>query len=191
MQDGIEWSLHMKIVADVVLDEGKLFVVEQMGDVVHPTRYQIIHTDDGMAVLDQEVGEVATKKSRPARDQNPHRSLPLNPCLIHTDTLIRNSFLPVLGPVGHWVWERLGCQAAFAAMEQTEWALSLEELEASHWPWKGWDTERSTDHTLPVLRNAGPQEETHVAESASPCFDFAHPLCHPTETGGTPTPHVP
>src|SRR5215510_2055470 len=98
MQEGIERPFDVKIVTDVVVDEGKPFMAKQIADIVHPARHQIIHTDDGMTVRNQKVAEVASEKPRSTGDQNPHWNSPFIRAL--SQRPVKNSALDRLEPAG-------------------------------------------------------------------------------------------
>lgn len=69
MQDVVDPALHVYILGHVVLDKRKPLVSEEMGDIVHVARDQVVHADDVMSFFDKKIAEVASEEARPAGNQ--------------------------------------------------------------------------------------------------------------------------
>jgi hypothetical protein len=81
----------MQVVADVVFKEGKPLIAQEMGNIFHPARQEVVHADDGMSTLDECIAEVAPQKSRPSGNHNAHIDSTIR-------SIVMRSTLPGLGP---------------------------------------------------------------------------------------------
>ena len=77
MHDGIQRPLNMKIVAHVVFNEGKPVVPKQMGNVLHPSRQEVVHADDGMSAVQQQIGEMTPEEPSSTCNKDTHTMTPL------------------------------------------------------------------------------------------------------------------
>ena len=64
----------MQIVADVIFDERKLFVREQMGNVFHPSREEIVNADYGVPRLQEYIAQMTPKKPSSACNKDTHET---------------------------------------------------------------------------------------------------------------------
>ena len=77
MHDRIEWTFDMEVVTDIVFDERKSLVPEQMGEVFHPSGDEVVDADHGMSGLHQQIGEMTPEKPGSACNKNTHTMIPL------------------------------------------------------------------------------------------------------------------
>jgi hypothetical protein len=69
MKDIIELSIHVDIVRHIVFYEGETVASEEMGNVVHIPRQQIVHADHIMALSDEMITEMTAEETGPAGDE--------------------------------------------------------------------------------------------------------------------------
>jgi len=65
MQDVVDPALHVYILGHVVLDKRKPLVSEEMGDIVHVARDQVVHADDVMSFFDKKSQRWLPRKPAP------------------------------------------------------------------------------------------------------------------------------
>jgi hypothetical protein len=58
---------------DILFDESERRLIPENGQVLSPAGTQIIHSDDGVFMLKEPLGEMASNKASCARQQNPHK----------------------------------------------------------------------------------------------------------------------
>lgn len=71
MQDGIDRTIDVKRLADVVLERREVGVAEKLGDVARRAADEIVDAEDLPAVGEQSLAEVGAEEARAPGDDRP------------------------------------------------------------------------------------------------------------------------
>ena len=74
MQHRIHRAVDVDVVGDIVMDEGKVFVSSEMGDVPGIAGDEIVHRNDRMTLSEKTITEMRANKASAASNEYTQRS---------------------------------------------------------------------------------------------------------------------